>query len=186
MADDDDGTVQIRGFTVDEESGEIESGNTISISSIVDRAVDAVVEQLFRPLFKGLYIIPLALVGLVAWIFLGGDRALKETVEGFPGLADIPVLLATWLVAALEPIGSGILTTISAANLSMVTAIADQSSILTMPLLFTLQAIELGLLLYGIWAGIRLFEAVPVVGEPLVAIGDIATKPFRAIAGRIR
>lgn len=138
------------------------------------------------PIFKGFYIIPLVLVGVIAFVFLGGDRALKETVEGFPGLADIPVLVATWIIQATAPIGDAILATAWTINVNLVNAVTHQTGIAAAPLLVLLQSVELGVLAYLLWAGFQAAGAVPIVGPVIEAGTEIVGRPFKAIVGWFR
>lgn len=148
--------------------------------------VGTVVDELFRPLFRGFFLIPAALVGAVGWVFLGGDRALTSTVQGFPGLADIPILLKTWLIGALEPIGSSFLAVIREINVSLVTTLVNEGGALAPVLLTALQAVELGILVYVLWAGWQLVGTVPYVGPPLTALTTIVTRPIRELVGVFR
>ena len=138
------------------------------------------------PIFKGFYWLLIAGAAAIGALFLGSDLTLSKTVEGFPGLADLFPLLATWIIQATAPLGDSILTAIMGINVTLVNGVTANTGVLAAPLLVLLQVLELGVLFYLLWAGAQLASGLPVVGTPLSAVGAIVTRPFTALAEMIR
>ncbi|MHB9286785.1 EF-hand domain-containing protein [Halobacteriales archaeon Cl-PHB] len=149
------------------------------VSRAVYNWVTGFVWSVVKPLYKALYYVPILLVGAVSVVFLGSDRTLKDTVEGVPGLADIPVLLSQWLIGAAQPLAQSILDTVTSINQGIVVATTTNTGLAAAPLLAGVQIIELGVMLYLLWAGVQLASSIPGVAT-LFAAGNVATRPFRA------
>jgi hypothetical protein len=186
IADGLDETQETVGETANDTAEAISDLGLSDIATAAVKAAMSIVWGLFRDLFTGLYIIPLAMVGLIGWVFLGSDRSLQRTVEGFPGIGDLPILVATYVIEAAEPVGTLILTTISETNYALVSSLTGGTGILTMALVFVVQVVELGVLVYALWAGAQFASAVPYVGPALTASGAVVTKPFRMVMEVIR
>lgn len=118
------------------------------IAAAVDAAVNKVISVIVTPLFKGFYFLFALLAAVVGVIFLGSDLALGSEVNGFPGLADLPVLAGNLFIDALAPVGSAAIDGVGTFNSQMIALATGSSGIAAAPLLVLLQALEFGLLLY--------------------------------------
>lgn len=138
-------------------------GAVDTVSDPVGTAVDAVINTIITPLYKGFYLLFAILVALVGVLFLGTDLALGSEVVGFPGLADVPVLVANMAIDALAPVGSTALDGIRGINVQLISVVTGNTGVAAAPLLAALQAIELGVLLYLLMFGYETMRsAVPI------------------------
>jgi len=107
---------------------------------------------LFRDLYSGLMYLPVLLVTVVGAIFLGSDLELARSVEGVPGLADVPILFAELTIDPLQPIGESILKAVRQTNADIVAMVTENTGLAAAPLLGLVQVAEL-LLLAGLFYG---------------------------------
>lgn len=140
---------------------------------------------IIRDMYKGFYFIPVAIVSIIGAMFLGGDLAVREQVTGFPGFADMPVLVANIFVAAGETVATPILEVVTGTNLMLVETVTAEAEFLAAPLLAGIQIVEIGVLLYLLWTGVTLASSIPGVAT-VVAAGRVAAKPFRVALEAIR
>ena len=147
--------------------------------------VDTVMSRVVKPLFKAFWLVPVMIAAGLGMLFWGSDlRVFQGGVNGFPGLADLPILIASLAIDATAPIGSMILTFIYSTNREIVTAIVNQAGGFAPPLILAYQLVTLGLLLALFWSGVKLASTLPVVST-LVAGAGIVTKPLRSALGGV-
>lgn len=140
---------------------------------------------IIRSIYKGFYYLAIALVSVVGVLFFGTDHSIEKTVEGMPGLGDLPILLVNVPIRALAPIGEMIIGTVQNINNSLVVTITAQGGPLTAPILAAIQIAEIGLLFYLVWVGATFAATIPGVAT-LVAGAKVALRPFKAAVEVIR
>lgn len=136
------------------------------------------------PIYRGFYWIPIILVGTVAVVFLGTDRELG-LAGGWPGIADIPLLISSTLIDGVEPAATMILDSVGSINAELVLAVTDNTGLAAFPLLALIQFVELVVLFYLLVSGVRMARSLPGAST-LVAGIDVATRPLRAVVGWFR
>ncbi len=132
---------------------------------------------LVKSLYRAIYFIPIFLVAVVGSVFYGTDLELKDTVSGFPGLGDLPIFAANILVRAGQRVGWPILQTVRKINAGIVSTILQETGPLAVFFLAAIQILEIGILLYLLWAGATMASSIPGVAT-LVAATRVVLKPF--------
>lgn len=167
-----------------------EAGQTVddvlsSIGSLANFVVNTVMSRVVKPLFTAFYWVPVVLAAVVSMLFWGQDLALEERVQGWPGIADLPIAVSNLIHDATAPIGSSILVFVRSTNRTLVLTFIQEGGGLAPVLIAGLGMLELGILVALLWSGVQLAGSLPVVST-LVAGGKVVTRPFRGLLRRFR